>query len=309
MHETVLSESRRLPWLGWSRPGRAFKTYRNCKEMFLQIHSEGTMGIESLTSFIRWVRSTMPMLKMVGWILCWTPSSSSQGLLEYKFCSNQCCFSQCLLYSYHWVLLSQWDEYHLSLQKWVAPVAWVTLLFLASVACFVSSRTPAWLSQVARCFQMLWTSSSRLGCCCCCCCVCQNLFNVTFGGGLRVARRSKSTRSPFWDVTRSMQSPGTCCAGDDCKWLSASIAILDPVLLTIFQKYTASWLRCQFVSWYCILRNGCVIKTTRFFFRVLSEMDSGLYRRLIDGPCHSLFPPGINPLAKMEGKFQEIPLW
>ena len=41
-----------------------------------------------------------------------------------------------------------------------------------SVACFVSSRTPARLSQVARCFQMLWTSSSRAGCCGCCCCCC-----------------------------------------------------------------------------------------------------------------------------------------
>ena len=76
-----------------------------------------------------------------------------------------------------------------------------------SVVCFVSSLTPVRLSQ------MLWTSSSRSGCCgccgCCCWCVCQFLFNVTLDAGLGVASCSKSTRSPFWEVTRSMQSPGT----------------------------------------------------------------------------------------------------
>ena len=81
-----------------------------------------------------------------------------------------------------------------------------------SVAFFVSSRTPALLSQVACCFQLLlFTPSLRVGCCgcCCCCCVSQLLFNVTLGAGLAVASLSNITRSPFWEITRSMQFPGT----------------------------------------------------------------------------------------------------
>ena len=86
------------------------------------------------------------------------------------------------------------------------------LVALPSVACFVSSRSIARLSQVARCFQTFWVSSSSLGCCgcccCCCCCICKYVFNMTVGGGFGVASLSKSTRSPFWEVTRSTQSFG-----------------------------------------------------------------------------------------------------
>ena len=81
-----------------------------------------------------------------------------------------------------------------------------------SSAFFVSSRTLALLSQVACYFHMLLTLSSRVGCCgccCCCCCVSQLLFNVTLGAGLGVASLSYIIRSPFWEVTRSMQSPGS----------------------------------------------------------------------------------------------------
>ena len=53
------------------------------------------------------------------------PSSPSLSLLEYKFCSNEFRFFHCLLYSYQWVLVSLWDEYHRPLQKWLAPISWM----------------------------------------------------------------------------------------------------------------------------------------------------------------------------------------
>ena len=70
---------------------------------------------------------------------------------------------------------------------------------------FVSSRVLALLSQVACCFQMLFTHSSSVGfcgCCCGCCCASQSLFNVTLGAGLGVASLSNNSRSPLWEITR-----------------------------------------------------------------------------------------------------------
>ena len=116
------------------------------------------MGIEPMISSMQGAPHC-PLRKWHGWMLCWTPSSPSQGLLEYKLCSNQFWFFRSLLlFSYQRGLLFQWHGYHLSLQKWVAPVAW--LLSLSSVACFASCRILARLSQVARCFQRLCVSSS-----------------------------------------------------------------------------------------------------------------------------------------------------
>ena len=209
MHGMVLLGFRRLLQSGWSRPGRALVAHRTCKEMFLQKSSESMMGIESMTSSIQWAPHC-PFRKRHGWILCWTPSSPSQGLLEYKFL-----FESILIRPISFVFISVRASFPL---RWVSAsaseVASTSFLNVrsTSMACFVSSRTLALLSQVARCFQMDGTSSSRAGCCgcyCCCCCVCQLLFNVTLGAGLGIASLSKITRSPFWEVTRSMQSPGT----------------------------------------------------------------------------------------------------
>ena len=43
---------------------------------------------------------------------------------------------------------------------------------------------------------------------CCCCWLRLFFFNVSLDVGLGVSCLSKSTRYPFWDVTRSIQSPG-----------------------------------------------------------------------------------------------------
>ena len=56
------------------------------------------------------------------------------------------------------------------------------------------------------CFQRPGTSVSEVGCCCW---LCQVFFYVTLGAGLGGSSLPKSTRSPFWAVTRSMQSPDT----------------------------------------------------------------------------------------------------
>ena len=170
MHETVLSESRTLPWFGWSRPGRAFVVYRNCKEIFLQIRKEGMMGIW-IVDFFNAMSSTLPILKM-AWldsllkpIFSFARSSRKQVLLEPIWI---------LSISYVFVSVSSFSVRWVSAfaSEVVAPVDWFALP--TSVACFVSSCIPARLSQVARCFQMLRKSSSRLGCWgWSCCCVCQ----------------------------------------------------------------------------------------------------------------------------------------
>ena len=96
---------------------------------------------------------------------------------------------------------------HIHVRSELLPVTWS-----ASAMCFESSCTSALFSQVALCFHRLGTSVCEMGCCgcclCCCCWLCQFLFNVCLGAGLGVAHLSKSTRSPFLAVTRSMQSPG-----------------------------------------------------------------------------------------------------
>ena len=131
MHETVVSESRMLPSFGWSHPGRALTTHRNCREKFLQIRSERTMGTGSLSSSARWVRR-YPCWKWLGGILCWTPSFPLQSLLEFKFL-----FEPILIDSFMaFVFVS------------------VNSSFTVRVASeVVSSRIAAPLSQVARCFQ------------------------------------------------------------------------------------------------------------------------------------------------------------
>ena len=110
-----------------------------------------------------------------------------------------------------------------------------------SVACFVSSRTPGRLSQVARCFQMLGTSLSKnnmgrlpllllllcspitllrdLGCWPWCCEPFEN-YSIS-------VLRSHTINAVSWPYGES----------DDCKWFCiARIAILDPALLIIFPK-------------------------------------------------------------------------
>ena len=68
---------------------------------------------------------------------------------------------------------------------------------------FVSHSRPALPGRY------LFTPSLGVGCCCCCCCTSQLLFSVTLGAGLGVASLSENTRSPFWEIFRWMQSPGT----------------------------------------------------------------------------------------------------
>ena len=173
------------------------------------------MGPLSLTSLVRWVRR-YPCWKWLGWILCWTPFSFSQGLLECKSCLRQI-----LILSMSFVFVSVSSSFTM---RWVSSFASEVgstscLVALPSVACFVSSRNPTRLSQVARCFQTLWVSSSSLGCCgCCCCCCC---LPITLQRDLRwwpwccesfekysiSVMRSHLINAISWH----------CCVGDDCK--------------------------------------------------------------------------------------------
>ena len=76
----------------------------------------------------------------------------------------------------------------------------------ASVEWSVTLCAPAWSSLCVSCFQRLSTSVLKEECCCCW--LCQFFFNVTLGAGLGAPSLSKITRSPSWEITRSMQSPG-----------------------------------------------------------------------------------------------------
>ena len=78
----------------------------------------------------------------------------------------------------------------------------------------------------ACCFRLLWTPSLRTGCCYFVC-RCQ-LFHA-LGAGLGVASLSNCIRSPFWEITRWVQSPGSVAF----VILFARIAILDPALWII----------------------------------------------------------------------------
>ena len=88
--------------------------------MFLQKRSESMMGIESMISSTQWA-PRCPFRKWHGWILCWTPSFSSLGLLEYKFCSNQCWFVRSLQNSLHCLSIRDgflFSEMSLSVHFW-----------------------------------------------------------------------------------------------------------------------------------------------------------------------------------------------
>ena len=75
------------------------------------------MGTGSLTSSIRWV-PRYPCWKWLG----------DNLLLRKVFSNTIFWFFQCLLFLFQWVILLPWDEYHLSLQKWVAPIGWLLSL-------------------------------------------------------------------------------------------------------------------------------------------------------------------------------------
>ena len=204
------------------------------------------MGIESM---IPWAPH-YSFRKRHGWILCWTPSSLQLRLLEDKVCSNQFSLVRYLEYSLRCSRMHQWWLPVTKVHFWSGshPVSW--MLFSTSVACFVSSRTPALLSQVARCVQMLATPFSAISCCgSCCCCYCcyvrQLLFNVTLGAGPGVASLSNTTRSPFWEITRSIQSPGTVALVMIANVLVCQNRNPWSCTLDNLIRYTASWLRFQ----------------------------------------------------------------
>ena len=76
----------------------------------------------------------------------------------------------------------------------------------AAVEWSLTFRASALSSLFVSSFQRLDTSVSDVDCSCYW--LCQFFSNVTMRAGLGVASLSKSTRSPFCEVTRSMQSPG-----------------------------------------------------------------------------------------------------
>ena len=124
MHGMVLSGSRRHPSFGWSRPGRASITCRNCKGLFFQIRSEGMMGIGSLISSIQWVPHCL-FWKWHGWdflpttIFSFARSCSNTNFVWTNFNSYDLF---CFRVSEFFFL---WDEFLPPLQKCVAPIAWL----------------------------------------------------------------------------------------------------------------------------------------------------------------------------------------
>ena len=94
-------------------------------------------------------------------------------------------------------------RYPMSKTAWLDPWLNTIFSFSASMEWSVTSCAPVWSSLFfSPCFQGLGTCVSDVKCCCCCW-LCQFVFNVTFGASLGVSSRSKSTRSPSWEVTRS----------------------------------------------------------------------------------------------------------
>ena len=71
-----------------SYPSRVWCACHMSKELFLWKRSVSMLGIESMISSTQWAPH-YPFRKWHGWILCWTPSSPSPDLLEYKFWPNQ----------------------------------------------------------------------------------------------------------------------------------------------------------------------------------------------------------------------------
>ena len=111
------------------------------------------------------------------------------------------------------------------------------------------------------------------------------LFDVTLGAGIGVVSLSNCNRSPFWEITRWMQSLGSVAF----VFLFARIAILDPALWII----VLNWLHFG--------------RASNTFGNVLSEeqcnphevslppghlqKDSFVGVRLLVELCHSLFLP------------------
>ena len=100
---------------------------------------------------------------------------------------------------------------------------------------------------------------------CCCCWLCQFFFNVTLGAGLGVSSLSKSTRSPFWDVTRSVQSP--CIVA----WVMiANDFVCQSLILRLWQSYPVHCFLVILRNIRCFLWN-CEVVIRLLFLRVISK--------------------------------------
>ena len=271
---------RRLLWSGSSRPGRAWLAYRICREVSLQKRSVSMMGIESM--IFNSMSSTSPISKMARLDSLLNTISSFAGSSRI-----QISFEPIFTRPISWVFPSLFENASVMTSfslRWVptsaSQVARTNFLDACStsVACFVSSRTPALLfprSPSSRCYLRLpW---ERVGCCCC---VCQKLFNVILDAGLGVASLSKIiTRSPFWEVTRSMQSSGTVAL--------VMIAMIDPTPWIIYPRYCILIaFPISFIMY--LLKEQCNHNEV-LLHRGRFRKDSEVWRRLLVEPCHSLF--------------------
>ena len=172
-----------------SFPGRVWYACRMRKELFLWKRSVDMMGIEFWMSFIQWAQR-YPSRKWLGWILGNTPSSPSPDLREYTFCLNQIWFFQWLSHSYLWVPLFTASFFKSMLQFPVGQVHF---------CCVVRNvLTPAWYPLFCPLFPEARYVCVRSG-------LLLLALPILFQ---RYLRCRPCTRSPFWAVTRSMQSPG-----------------------------------------------------------------------------------------------------
>ena len=180
--------------------------------------------------------------------------------------------------------------------RWVPTSTFETVRLMfptaisTSVAFFVSSRTPALLSQIATSFEMLSTPSMRVSCCCC---VSQLLFNVTFGAGFGVASLSNDTRSPFGEITRWTQSPGTVSQvmianNFVCQNCNPRYCALDNLSNVLH-------LDCLSNKFYNVLEEQCNHHEVSLHLGCY-RMDPEVWRRLLVEALSFSFPPGICPL-------------
>ena len=153
------------------------------------------MGIESRISSIQWARF-FPEHRLFFSKVFASTNFVRTNFHSFDFLSIRFVVRECI-----WWHPVHWDEYQRPLLKRLAPVSWMLCPLPWRFSCRLA---------LLLCFPRSHAASSRAGCCgCCCCCASQLLFNVTLGAGLGVASLSNVTRSPVWEITRSMQSPGT----------------------------------------------------------------------------------------------------
>ena len=173
-----------------------------------------------------------------------------------------------------------------------------------SVENFEPSCTPVQCSFTTIVFTRPGTSVQEEKCCCW---LCQLISNFTLGTSLGVSSLSNRTHSPFWDATRSIQSPGIAAlvmiANDFvCQNCNPWSCAFDNRT-----QHTAFWSYFHFVTWgaFC----GTVKSSWGLPSSGSSPKDSFVLEKLLDGLCLSPFLLESVLFPSMDWEFHERPLW